>query len=351
MNTKIKFSDFEIVPVMKSVHKEEISDAVYFGKKYSNYISNSRLKWINPDTEGSPELYKNPPRITTQSLSIGSAVHEVLLQPEEFELAPKLGKPSAKLGAVIEEVYRLRKKGKKIYDAIHEACNKITYYVNSIDRKIPYIIEKGLAYYMLRREYDAVTYTKEQIHLSDADYKTVSGCLESCHNNRVIMSKLHPTDAFGDPIQSFNEDALFIDFLVTYKGRCVTLPFKLKADNWTIDFDEKVVTLNDLKTTGHFVDSFMDPDHSFDNFHYARQMGIYSSVLWYYCQRQYGVNINTGWSLKANMLVVQTIPPYKSQCFAVSKTQLKQGMLEFEQLMKRVAYYEIFGYKKEVEFV
>lgn len=176
-------------------------------------------------------MYKNPPRITTQSLSIGSAVHEVLLQPEEFELAPKLGKPSAKLGAVIEEVYRLRKKGKKIYDAIHEACNKITYYVNSIDRKIPYIIEKGLAYYMLRREYDAVTYTKEQIHLSDADYKTVSGCLESCHNNRVIMSKLHPTDAFGDPIQSFNEDALFIDFLVTYKGRCVTLPFKLKADN------------------------------------------------------------------------------------------------------------------------
>ena len=41
---KIKFSDFEIVPVMKSVHKEEISDAVYFGKKYRNYISNSRLK-------------------------------------------------------------------------------------------------------------------------------------------------------------------------------------------------------------------------------------------------------------------------------------------------------------------
>lgn len=270
---KIKFSDFEIVPIMKSVHKEEISDAVYFGKKYRNYISNSRLRWIDPSREGTPELYKNPPKLTTQSLQIGSFIHEVLLQPEEFELAPKLGKPTAKLGAVVEEVYNLRRKGKKIYDAIHEACEKVTYYVNSIDRKIPSIIEKGLSYYLARLEYDKKVYEKEQIHLSDSDYKTVSGCLESCWNNRVIMSKLKPTDVFGDPIQSFNEDALFIDFLVTYKGRCTTLPFKLKADNWTIDFDEKIVTLNDLKTTGHFVDGFMEPGHSFDKFAYHIQMG------------------------------------------------------------------------------
>ena len=55
--------------------------------------------------------------------------------------------------------------------------------------------------------------------------------------------------------------------------------------------------------------------------------------------------------MDVNMLVVQTIPPYTSRCFSVNKTQLKRGVNEFEQLMKRVAYYEIFGYKKEVEFV
>ena len=51
------------------------------------------------------------------------------------------------------------------------------------------------------------------------------------------------------------------------------------------------------------------------------------------------------------MLVVQTIPPYTSMCFSVSNSQLKQGLNEFERLMKRVAYYEIFGYKKEVKFI
>ena len=352
METQIKFSDFEIIPIMKSIRKEEIDDKTYFSKTYSRYISNSRLKWIDPEREGTPTLYKNPPRLSTSSLLIGGKVHEILLQPEEFELAPLLGKPTAKLGAVVDMIYELRKKGYKIYDAIHEACTKVSYYVNSIDKKIPFIIEKGLKYYLARKEYDKKKYEKEQIHLSEPDRKTVTGCLESCYANKAIMNKLHPTDMFGDPIDSYCEDALFIDFLVTYKGnRCVTLPFKLKADNWTIDFDNKVVTLNDLKTSGHFVSGFMDPGHSFDNFAYGIQMACYSHVLWYYCEKNFGVCKKQGWKLDANMLVVQTIPPYTSQCFPVSKSQLKQGWNRFEQLMKRVAYYEIFGYKKEVEFV
>lgn len=352
MSTKIKFSDFEIIPIMKSVRKEEMSDSVYFSNKYSRYISNSRLKWINPLEEGTPELYQNPPRLNTTSLVNGSAVHECLLQPDEFELAPKLNKPTAKLGAVVEMVYSLRRKGWKLYDAIRESCNKVSYYVNSIDKKIPSIIEKGISYYLARLEYDKQNKTKEQIFLSDADYNTVFGCLESCYNNKNFMSKLHPTDVFGDSIESYCEDALFMDFLVRYKDRCVTLPFKLKIDNWTIDEDSKTVTLNDLKTSGKFVGLFMDPEAgSMEHYHYYRQMGVYGMILWHYLEKTRGVNKNTGWKLDVNMLVVQTIPPYTSRCFPVNKTLLKRGINEFEQLMKRIAYYEIFGYKKEVEFI
>lgn len=74
-------------------------------------------------------------------------------------------------------------------------------------------------------------------------------------------------------------------------------------------------------------------------------------ILWHYLEKTRGVNKNTGWKLDVNMLVVQTIPPYTSRCFSVNKTLLKRGINEFEQLMKRIAYYEIFGYKKEVEFI
>lgn len=274
----VKFSDFEIVPVMSSVVKRDISDELYFSSKYAKYISNSRLKNINPNEEGTPSKYLNPPRIQTTSLSIGSAVHECLLQPDEFELAPKLNKPTAKLGAVIDEIFVNREKGLSIYKSIHNACEKVGYYVSSIDKKIPFIIEKGFEYYWNRRKYES---TKEPVFLSNSDHDVVNACLTSCKNNKPIMKKLHPTDDFGDLIESYNEDALFIDFIVTYKKKhCVTLPFKLKADNWTIDYDNKVVTLNDLKTTGKPVNWFMNPEYgSMNKYHYYRQMGIYSAVL------------------------------------------------------------------------
>lgn len=41
---EIKFSDFKIIPNYNSVHRENISDDIYFGDKYKNFISNSRLK-------------------------------------------------------------------------------------------------------------------------------------------------------------------------------------------------------------------------------------------------------------------------------------------------------------------
>lgn len=143
---KVKLSDFKIVPLLDSIKRLDISDEVYFSNKYRDYISNSRLKYINPKDDGSPELYRNPPHFTTQSLRVGSAIHELLLQTESFVLAPKMGRPTAKLGDVVEKVYNYEKDGMDRIDAIRRACQEVQYYVNQIDRKIPMIIEKGTPY-------------------------------------------------------------------------------------------------------------------------------------------------------------------------------------------------------------
>lgn len=349
---KVRFDDFKIVPVMDSIRKEEIDDATYFSKPYAKYISNSRLKYIDPSEGGSWEEFCNPSHISTSSLNIGSAVHEVLLQPESFELAPKMGKPSAKLGAVIDEVYKLRQDGYSIYDAIKAASNNVDYFKNTIDKKIPSVIEKGLEYYKKLHEPRWVCSEKEQIMLCDKDWDIVNACLESCYNNKQIMNYLHPTDIWGDPIESYCEDALFMDFLVVYKGKkCETLPFKLKIDNWTIDPENKIVTLNDLKTTGKSVEKFMHPEWgSFAHYHYFRQMYVYGLVLWYYCQQKYGVSKQAGWKMDFNILAVQTLPDYTSQRFNISRDWLKKGQIEFEMLMKRVAAYRMFGEKGPIDF-
>lgn len=87
--------------------------------------------------------------------------------------------------------------------------------------------------------------------LSDSDRQKCLASIKSLKNNKLVQSILHPTDVFGDPIPSFNEEAFFADYVVLIDGKACVIPFKLKIDNWTIDVDNKVLTLNDLKTTGN----------------------------------------------------------------------------------------------------
>lgn len=348
----VRFSDFKIIPVLDSIKRLDIDDKDYFGSKYKDYISNSRLKFIDPKDDGSPSLYKCPPHFTTSSLNIGSSVHELLLQPDSFALAPKMHKPTAKLGEVADYVYNHRKDDIPIEYTIREASRYVGYYVNQIDSKIPMIIEKCQPYW------DALDLPRwkkngvEEIFLSDSDHVVVSTCLESCYNNREIMDKLHPTDVFGDPIESYNEIAFFIDFLVTYKGKkCTTLKFKMKADNYTVDVENKKVVLNDLKTTGKPVRWFMNAEYgSIIHFSYYRQLALYLWVLTLYCSQKYGASKDAGWTSECNFLVVQTTPDYESRCYNMSSYWLKKGKREAEELLKRVAAQEIFGWDTEINF-
>lgn len=192
----------------------------------------------------------------------------------------------------------------------------------------------------------------EEIVLSEADRKTVLSCLESCYTNNQIMNKLHPTDMFGQPIESYNEIAFFIDFLVTYKNDPIAiLKFKMKADNYTVDVVSKKVTLNDLKTTGRNVEWFMNERFgSLIHYHYYRQLAIYLLVLEQYCLKEYGASRKAGWTYDANFLVVQTSPNYQSECYKLNSYWLKRGKAEAEYLLKLVGAYTYFGWNSELYF-
>lgn len=93
-----------------NISGEDLSDEEYFKRPG---ISNSRLKYINPKEGGSPLLYKNPPKFEySPSLELGSAVHQLILQPNDYELSEYDGKPSGKLGVFIDYVYKYRQEKK-----------------------------------------------------------------------------------------------------------------------------------------------------------------------------------------------------------------------------------------------
>ena len=62
---EINFKDFKVIPILSSINRVDMSDEEYFSKTYKNYVSNSRLKNINPAEGGSPSLYKTPPSFSS----------------------------------------------------------------------------------------------------------------------------------------------------------------------------------------------------------------------------------------------------------------------------------------------
>ena len=116
---KIDLSQVTLKPILSSVQRLDISDETYFGPQYKHYISNSRLKLIDPTCNGSPSTYKAGfTGKTTGSLSLGSNIHMLYLQPEEFELVTDVTLPNGKLGLACEKAIKHYKKGGKIEESI-----------------------------------------------------------------------------------------------------------------------------------------------------------------------------------------------------------------------------------------
>lgn len=339
----LDLNKFIIIPIPDSARRLKISDEEYFSPAYGRYISNSRLKYINPEEGGCFNLFKNPPKFTTNSLKNGTVVHACMLEKETFSLADKMQKPTAKLGEVVDKIIKYRKDGEAIYEAIKKACKDVGYYTESWEKKIPEIIKKGFAYYMKAKDLDENTFT-----LDDRNYEIATSAIASLEANKAVMNKLHPVDIFGSPIASYNEDALFLDFAVLYKNKATVLKVKAKADNWSIDEENKLLTINDLKTSGHFIDGFMRETGSLFTYHYYRQAALYKTMLEEIAKKEYGYNYK--WNFEFNFLVVQTIGNYASACYRVSDALLAKGKAEYEDLLKRIAAYQMFGENADIEF-
>lgn len=225
----INLNEIKLIPDLESVQRKKISDEEYFSKEYVDYISNSRLKLINPDQDGNPIKYQiGFTGETTTSLSIGSAVHELFLQPDAFVLGPDLNKPTAKLGLVIDIIFKLRRIGYTIEKAILSACQKVHYYENNINlSRIKTIIKSGFNYYWNCKN----VFKDNIILLSSKDRRIVQNCVNNLNDNLLIKNLIKPKDLFGDDILSYNEDAFFINIKVLYNNKECILKLKMKADN------------------------------------------------------------------------------------------------------------------------
>ena len=330
----MQLSEIKLTPLLDTLQLVKISDAEYFSPKYGEYISNSRLGLLNPRQGGSPESFftgfKDEGFIP--SLIIGSAVHELCLQPEYFELAPSLSKPTAKMGAMADELYSIWLEHPIRVSDITEASNKVNYYKGKLTpERIKQVNEQCIPYWKARRQLVSNS-DKEIIYLDDKSRDTVYNCVEALNNNQQVQELLHPSGLIDAPT-SLNENAILLDVQAECpNGKSFVIHLKAKLDNFTIDLESDTIIVNDTKTIGKVVSEI---DSNINRYHYSRELAMYLFLLRLYVIKEYGIENPT---MKANYLVVSTIPQYYTKVRAMTKKECYAGLHEFRTLLRYAAY-------------
>lgn len=334
----MKLDDIILNPLMDTLRLEKISDEVYFSKPYAGYISNSRLGLLNPNQDGSPEKFfkgfidqgYNP------SFQLGSRVHEQVLQPEYFELAPDLNKPSAKLGEVAERLYSHWKEDTLNDEIIKKVCAAVDYYANQMsDTRIKTIKDTCNMYWNNRKLFEESYESGKTVQYCDAKLlDSVTSCVNNLNNHPRVKNLLHPEGIIDTPISEC-EQAILLDVEAKLpNGKSVILKLKAKLDNYTIDKESNTVTVNDVKTYRS------DLITNIYAFRYSREFAVYHYLLSKCCEKFYGMK---DFTMRGNYLGVQTQFPFAACVLPVRQKDFKKGLLEMDRLLKYAAY--LIGYK------
>jgi hypothetical protein len=332
----MNLKEIKLEPLLDTLTLTKIPDEIYFSEKYSKYVSNSRLGKLNPKQGGSPEQFFAPfvPSGYSAALEMGSAVHELTLQPEFFELANDLGKPTAKLGAMADELYPVFVKGDVTPEDVIEASNKVDYYKGKMTKDLINKVLTSCTPYWKKRSSTELSLErdKELIHMDTRSMEVVKSCVEALKNNTQVQRLLHPEGLIEQPIIA-NEQAILMDVKATCpNGKEFILHLKSKLDNYTIDTENNTIIVNDVKTIGKILSEF---DNNIAKFHYSREMAMYLYLLKLCSKKFHGIENP---KIQANYLVVSTIPNFYTKVQPVTYGQIVQGFKEFQTLLKYVAY-------------
>ena len=330
----------KITPILDSLKLENIDDATYFSKYRNDYISNSRLnKFVK---EGVDAFFKNEPSPYNPSYETGSLIHQQVLQPEYFQVIDTVFKPTAKAGLMADALYN-PDGSTPTDDDIKSMSYKIGYYKDKLTtNRIKEFRDKAEPYWRDRYIYEQNNPfkegDKERIYTDSRNFELLNNCLNTLNNDSSIQKLLHPTGVIEEPI-SLNEHAILMDIEIEipeYEPKIYKL--KAKLDNFTIDKDEEIITVNDLKTTSKPANMF-NPEY----FGYQREIAFYSWLLKLVANKYYNL---TNPTIKGNFLVVSVIPEYNTLVYPMTPKLYKKGWEEIKYLLKLVGYFnQVKGYE------
>lgn len=323
----------KITPIIDSLRLENIDDDEYFSEKYSNYISNSRLGLLK--SKGAKAFFEGIKSEYNPSFQFGTWLHEQVLQPESFNIVEGIYKPTAKAGLMADYLYKnvvSKDGGTPSDDQIKSASYIIGYYKDKLtSNRLNEFRLKSENYWRDRYIFEQTKgVDSKRVYVDEKSHILIKNCLNSINSNNEIQKLLHPKGIVEDPYVGF-ESAILLDIEATvpeYGSQVYRL--KAKLDNFSIDKEENIITVNDLKTTSKLANEF-DPDY----YSYQREIAGYTYLLNLCAKKFFEIEkpINKG-----NFLVVSIIPEYNSCVVPMTNKMFAKGWNEYKFLLKTVAY-------------
>lgn len=340
----MNLQEIKITPLLDTLKFQKISDEEYFSKKYSNFVSNSRLGLINPKQEGSPEkFFEGFKPIYSSSLDIGTAVHSLCLQKKLFNIVDTVDKPTGKMGVMAEKLFDIWHGSIPTSEDIKKVAKEIDYYGGNLSpKRVEEVKEKCKDFWIAKNRYLRTRGEDQKVdlYLDPKSRETAYNCIRAVENSKSIQGLLHPTSDFGNII-SENEQAILLNILVEIPSLEAKFKLRLKSkvDNFTLDTFDNVLVCNDIKTLGRIVSEMLV---NIEKYHYNRELAMYSWLLSLVAKKFYNVDVTT---IKGNYLVVSTIPQYYTKVVPMTKKMYQEGWNEFSYLLKLAAYYVATEYK------
>lgn len=328
----------KITPLLDTLKLEDIDDDVYFKQYSKEYISNSRLGVLKKD--GVKTFFEGIPQVYNPSFELGTLIHENVLEPDKYEVIEGVFKPTAKAGLMADALYK-SDGTTPTDDEIKSMSYIIGYYKDKLtSNRLREFRLKAEPYWRDRFLYEQKNSegNKKRIYTNEGYYNLLIACLNSLNNNNNIQKLLHPIGITEDPIVG-NERTILMDIemeIPNYEPKIYHL--KAKLDNFSIDTEENVITVNDLKTTSRPAIQF-DPIF----FSYQREIAFYSWLLKLCAKKFYNIEKAI---TKGNFLVVSTVPEYNTLVYPMTSKLFMSGWKEALYLLKCVAYFnQVKGYE------
>ena len=330
----------KITPLLDTLKLEDIDDDTYFKQYSKEYISNSRLGVLKKD--GVKAFFEGIPQVYNPSFETGTLIHENVLEPDKYEVIEEVFKPTAKAGLMADALYKADGTI-PTDDEIKSMSYKIGYYKDKLtSNRLKEFREKAEPYWRDRFLYETNNPFKEgdkkRIYTDERNFSLLTSCLKTLNENSDIQRLLHPMGIVDTPITG-NEKTILLDIQMEVPG-IESRIYKLKAklDNFSIDTEENIITVNDLKTTSRPAVQF-DPVF----FSYQREIAFYSYLLKQVAKKYYNIDKPT---IKGNFLVVSTVPDYNTLVYPMTPKLFKSGITEVQYLLRCVAYFnQVKGYE------